>query len=163
MDVLKNFNGYIVECENPNEILYRFQGNIALGENVVGLSFDQLLLRGSSLRNTDWVYGLVTYTGHETKIMMNSVNSKAKYSKLEKATNIYILIIVCIQMLICLLAAIFTTIWELRYAVNFSYLEISDNSNFTISLFVSFGTWFLSFVNFVPISLLVTLELVKFT
>lgn len=30
---------------------------------------DQILLRGSLLQNTKWVYGVVIYTGHETKIM----------------------------------------------------------------------------------------------
>lgn len=32
-----------------------------------------LLLRGSQLRNTEWVVGLVVYTGMETKVMMNTV------------------------------------------------------------------------------------------
>ena len=31
---------------------------------------DQILLRGSLLKNTKWVYGVVIYTGQETKLMM---------------------------------------------------------------------------------------------
>jgi phospholipid-transporting ATPase len=109
--VLRNFVGAQVECEPPNEFLYRFNGSLSLGENSIGLGFDQLLLRGSSLRTTDWIYGLVVYTGHETKIMKNSVNAKAKQSKLEKATNVYIFTIVIIQLCICMFAAVFATIW----------------------------------------------------
>ncbi len=32
----------------------------------------QLLYRGTKLKNTDFIYGLVIYTGDNTKIMMNS-------------------------------------------------------------------------------------------
>ena len=40
------------------------------------LSNNNFILRGCSLRNTRYVYGVVSYTGHWTKIMMNSVNSR---------------------------------------------------------------------------------------
>jgi magnesium-transporting ATPase (P-type) len=92
--VLEKFQGAFVECENPNEMLYRFEGTMIVNGTLVPLSVDQILLRGSSLRNTEWVYGLVVFTGHETKIMKNSVRSKAKFSKLEKSTNNYIVVIV---------------------------------------------------------------------
>jgi phospholipid-transporting ATPase len=119
------------------------------------------LLRGSSLRNTEWIYGLVVFTGHESKIMMNSVRTKAKYSKLERATNFYILLLVSIQMLICITAALFNFIWTLNDLSQFPYLDLEQENKF-LSFAVSFGVWFLSFVNFVPISLMVTLECVKF-
>lgn len=41
----------------------------------VPLSPDQVLLRGAKLQNTNWVFGLVVYTGHETKLMKNSATS----------------------------------------------------------------------------------------
>lgn len=53
-----------------------------------------MLLRGSSLKNTSWIYGIVVYTGHDTKIMKNSIALKSKLSKLERATNRYILLMV---------------------------------------------------------------------
>jgi len=55
-----------------------------------------MLLRGSSLRNTEYIYGAVVFTGHESKIMKNSVRSMAKFSRLESALNIYIFLIVSI-------------------------------------------------------------------
>lgn len=47
------------------------------------LDHSQLLLRGSSLKNTEWIIGTIAYTGHDTKIMKNSTISRSKLSKLE--------------------------------------------------------------------------------
>ena len=68
---------------------------------------DQVLLRGSSLRNTEWVIGVSVFTGHETKVMKNSAQSVSKLSKLEIATNHYIIMIILIQTAVCLTAATF--------------------------------------------------------
>jgi phospholipid-transporting ATPase len=31
-----------------------------------------MVLRGCSLKNTDWIEGVIIFTGHETKLMQNS-------------------------------------------------------------------------------------------
>lgn len=160
--MLNNFVGAVVECEKPNEVLYKFEGNMMNNGSMIGFGENQILLRGSSLRNTEWIYGVCVFTGHETKIMMNSVKARTKYSKLEKATNIYILLLVLIQMAICLTAALFNTIWTLRYKGQLGYLSLEEDNNFIVEFAINYGTWFLTFANFVPISLMVTLELVKF-
>jgi len=43
-----------------------------LGEPIEINSVKQLLYRGTKLKNTKWIYGLVVLTGRNTKIMMNS-------------------------------------------------------------------------------------------
>ena len=40
---------------------------------------ENLLLRGSTLRNTGWVWGLCVYTGKDSKIMQNSRLFHQKY------------------------------------------------------------------------------------
>ena len=57
-------------------------------EMVISLDIDQMLLRGSSLRNTEYIYGISIYTGHDTKVMMNSSKSRPKFSKIEIAMNL---------------------------------------------------------------------------
>lgn len=46
-------------------------------------AYFQLLLRGSQLRNTKFVYGLVIYTGPDTKLMKNSRQAPLKQSNVE--------------------------------------------------------------------------------
>jgi magnesium-transporting ATPase (P-type) len=114
-EVLRKMKDAYVECENPNDMLYKFEGTMGLGGDkkgaLVPLGPDQMLLRGSSMRNTDFAYGLVVFTGHETKIMKNSVKSRAKFSKLELSTNNYIFMIVLLQFIISVTGATFNTIW----------------------------------------------------
>ena len=49
-----------------------------------------MIQRGCKLKNTDYVYGIVTYTGHDTKIMQNEIKYKSKVkwkNKLIKIKN----------------------------------------------------------------------------
>lgn len=56
-----------------------------------------MILRGCKLRNTEHVYGLSVFTGHDSKVMMNSTNAKYKFSTLENAVNKGILFVLSIQ------------------------------------------------------------------
>lgn len=67
-----------VVCDTPNDFLYKFDGNLHCQGQQFALNHNQILLRGSSLKNTDWAYGIVVYTGHDTKIMMNSASFRGK-------------------------------------------------------------------------------------
>jgi magnesium-transporting ATPase (P-type) len=75
-----NFKEAVIDCEKENEFIYKFFGTLRLTpeSTEIPLDVDQVLLRGSSLRNTQWVYGVAVYTGHDSKVMMNSSNNKPK-------------------------------------------------------------------------------------
>lgn len=71
-----------IESEPPNRHLYEYNGNFKeLNKQVLPLGPDQLLLRGAMLRNTSWVFGIVVYTGHDTKLMRNSTSAPLKVRK----------------------------------------------------------------------------------
>lgn len=78
-----------VLCERPNNAIYKFEGTAEFPNlsNKIPLNAENLLLRGSSLRNTEYVYGVCIFSGHDTKVMKNSAISKYKFSQLEKHMN----------------------------------------------------------------------------
>jgi phospholipid-transporting ATPase len=49
----------------------------------ITLRYENFALRGCSLRNTEYIVGLTTYVGPDTRVMRNSVRSRAKKSDLE--------------------------------------------------------------------------------
>ncbi len=73
-----------IHCEQPNASLYTFTGNIILQKgharsNTIALSPASILLRGSSLRNTKSILGLVIFAGHETKVLDSRAHAHHVY------------------------------------------------------------------------------------
>uniref|UniRef100_A0A8C6UA18 Phospholipid-transporting ATPase n=1 Tax=Neogobius melanostomus TaxID=47308 RepID=A0A8C6UA18_9GOBI len=146
-----------MECESPNRHLYEFVGNIRLdGHSTLPLGPDQILLRGAQLRNTQWVHGVVVYTGHDTKLMQNSTRPPLKLSNVERITNFQILVLFGCLLAISLVCSIGQSIWKYQYGNDAWYMDL--NSNFGLN----FLTFIILFNNLIPISLLVTLEVIKF-
>jgi hypothetical protein len=61
--VLPTFSAGEVRCDPPNNKLDKFSGTLSYLGNTYLLNHERLLLRGCVIRNTDWCYGLVVYTG----------------------------------------------------------------------------------------------------
>ncbi|XP_033606946.1 phospholipid-transporting ATPase IA isoform X9 [Cryptotermes secundus] len=156
---LTQFTGTL-ECEQPNRHLYEFSGIMKeTNKQALPLGPDQVLLRGAMLRNTSWVFGIVVYTGHETKLMKNSTSAPLKRSSVDKMTNVQILLLFFILIVLCLLSAIFSELWIKSHPKDW-YLGMNDLIN------VNFGYNLLTFIilynNLIPISLQVSLEVVRF-
>ncbi|WOH15411.1 hypothetical protein DCAR_0934949 [Daucus carota subsp. sativus] len=83
----------LVKCEDPNANLYSFVGNMEFEEQHHSLSPQQILLRDSKLRNTEFIYGVVIFTGHDTKVIQNSTDPPSKRSRIERKMDkiIYVL------------------------------------------------------------------------
>ena len=45
------------------------------------------MLKGTILKNTEYIYGIVIYAGHQTKIMKNSHKPEPKISKMIKTMD----------------------------------------------------------------------------
>ena len=85
----RDYIQFQITCENPSDKIYQFDGVLKFEDSYkeLALSYENFALRGSSLKNTEFVVGLVAYTGHNTRIMRNSVGSKQKQSHLEAQTG----------------------------------------------------------------------------
>ena len=83
---------------------------------------DQLLLKGSCLRNTEWCLGLAVFTGHETKIMKNSSAGAAKLSKNAKQLNFYVLMTMLIQLIFSIVGSTILTQATLRNGDKYPYI-----------------------------------------
>ena len=92
---LSEFKGHI-KCEPPNNNLSRFEGTLVMNEGtanekIVPLENDNILLRGTILRNTDWCYGVVIFAGKDTKLIQNSGKAKFKRTSIDRLLNFVIL------------------------------------------------------------------------
>ncbi|XP_051513953.1 probable phospholipid-transporting ATPase IA isoform X1 [Myxocyprinus asiaticus] len=160
IDSLMRLSGRM-ECESPNRHLYEFVGNIRLdGHSTVPLGPDQILLRGAQLRNTQWVHGIVVYTGHDTKLMQNSTRPPLKLSNVERITNFQILLLFGCLLAISFVCSIGQTIWKYQYGNDAWYMDLNYGGAANFGL--NFLTFIILFNNLIPISLLVTLEVIKF-
>ncbi|XP_034064078.1 phospholipid-transporting ATPase IA isoform X3 [Gymnodraco acuticeps] len=152
-----------MECESPNRHLYEFVGNLRLeGHSTIPLGPDQILLRGAQLRNTQWVHGVVVYTGHDTKLMQNSTRPPLKLSNVERITNFQILVLFGCLLAISLLCSIGQTIWKYQYGNDAWYMDLNSPDGGAANFGLNFLTFIILFNNLIPISLLVTLEVIKF-
>lgn len=70
--------------------------------------------------------------------MKNSLKGRAKKSKMELATNYYIVLIVLIQISICLLSAAYNCIWVNVNGSHLTYLGFNykDNSNSNVQNYI---------------------------
>ncbi|CAI5705963.1 unnamed protein product [Peronospora effusa] len=121
-----------VVCEVPNNSIYRFSGSMTLKEGKRRLLPTNLIvLRGSMLRNTEYIYGLVVNTGLDTKFMMASSSEPMKWSNMERRLNRQILYICVLMVVLCLAVAG----WKLFIMVLYYFLLL--NSFIPVSLYVS--------------------------
>jgi phospholipid-transporting ATPase len=165
---LESYSSQVAQLnyERPNPYLYKFRGSMKLSNNhEFSLDASNFLLRSCSLRS-EYAVGVVVYSGHDTKIMLNSVRARAKSSRLERIMNKQIFYVFIIQMILCLLVSCGAAVLFQYFKNIVPYLHLNSHflkdSNFFMVWLIKFGNWVLIFTNFVPISLIVTLETVKF-
>ncbi|KAJ3355905.1 hypothetical protein GGF32_001766 [Allomyces javanicus] len=160
----------VVESEQPNSSLYTYDGTLRLSDGrVVPLDPNQILLRGAQLRNTPWVYGLVIFTGHESKLMRNASATPIKRTNMERMTNVQIVFLFVILLTLALACSIGTLVFDMGEDVEHPkrwYLygagAIMREYPLGVQFLRNVLTFIILFNNLIPISLMVTMEVVKY-
>lgn len=165
-DDAQNFHGKIV-CEAPNEFFGKFTGvyypyveSSSSNGTPTPIDSQSTLLRGCILRNVDQIYGVVVYTGDETKVRVNQKSILGKKAAIETQINRNILALFLLQCILCVIGAIGFVLWN-NDPTNLQmwYLQLTTA---TFGDAITQGlTFFLYTSNLIPISLYVTMKLVR--
>uniref|UniRef100_A0A8K9V7I2 Phospholipid-transporting ATPase n=1 Tax=Oncorhynchus mykiss TaxID=8022 RepID=A0A8K9V7I2_ONCMY len=159
---LASFDGEVV-CEPPNNKLDRFCGLLCWRDCKYPLSNHNMLLRGCVLRNTETCYGLVIFAGPDTKLMQNSGRTKFKRTSIDRLMNTLVLWIFGFMVCMGVILAVGNAVWEREVGSLFqSYLAWDlPVDNFLFSAFLSFWSYVIILNTVVPISLYVSVEVIR--
>ncbi|QLG72431.1 hypothetical protein HG535_0D01390 [Zygotorulaspora mrakii] len=154
-----------VTVEDPNIDLYNFEGNLEMRGNQNGsllkfpLGPENVIYRGSILRNTQNVVGMVIFTGEETKIRMNALkNPRVKAPKLQRILNG----IVAFMVLVVACVSFFSYLGHVL--VNRKFID-QNQAWYLLQTDAGVAPTIMSFIimynTMIPLSLYVTMEIIK--
>ncbi|KII95736.1 hypothetical protein PLICRDRAFT_98979 [Plicaturopsis crispa FD-325 SS-3] len=157
-----------LRSEQPNNSLYTYEGTLDLVNSggvpkQVPLGPDQILLRGAQIRNTPWVYGIAVFTGHETKLMRNATAAPIKRTAVERQVNVQIVFLFVLLLALSLGSTIGSSIRTWFFSSQQWYLfETTSLGGRAKGFIEDILTFIILYNNLIPISLIVTMEVVKF-
>lgn len=153
-----------IDTELPNARVQSFNGAFFIHGHPRGIPVDikSFILRGSTVRNTKWVLGVVVFTGIDTKLVRNSKRTPAKRSHVERTANRLLGVVFGVLLLASAICTVTRAIWtnsEGAQATNWVWPQgldpLRDNQ------YLAFITFMILYNNLIPISLYVTLDLVR--
>uniref|UniRef100_A0A7S3NH53 Phospholipid-transporting ATPase n=1 Tax=Aureoumbra lagunensis TaxID=44058 RepID=A0A7S3NH53_9STRA len=171
-----------IEYEPPCGRIHTFEGTLNLKVEkdttaVIKLPLESrnFLLRGSSLRNTKWILGLVVYSGRDTRLVRNSREAPSKLSEMERVVNNMVYFILFSMIIVSSVSTIAYVVWNLKNKKYLWYLcyhyrqdgvpKLFDENCTSGETYSNGSLWFTFFIlynNFIPISLYVTIEVINY-
>ena len=161
------FEGYC-QCDPPNSNLHKLDGRVSISYNINNnsnkvkfpITERQMILKGSILKNTNWIIGFVLYTGMNNKIILNSKRPRTKISIIEKKMNKYLIGIFILLIILCAISSFVNDIQYHHFEKYYKRFILLKRSH-KLESFISFFTYFLLLNTLIPISLIITMEIVK--
>ncbi|KAF5021572.1 hypothetical protein F66182_6401 [Fusarium sp. NRRL 66182] len=144
-----------VISENPNLDLYSYDGRVTVDGETLPLSMNNVVYRGSTLRNTAEALGIVVNTGEECKIRMNAnKNVRAKKPAMQSVINGMIMVQIFIVLMLTMGLTIGYYLWQDRTEDFAWYLRSVRFEQIFLGYIIMFNT-------LIPLSLYISLEIIK--
>lgn len=180
VDISKLHTLGVIECEPSHTDLYSFNGRIELPSNInrisviqtdmelqtglhnIPLMAENLMLRGSRVRNTEWAVACAVYTGQNTKLALNSKITKNKMSSSEQFINKYLAFFIILLIAVVTVSYFMKRYFDLHHPEHNSYLRQIIDDYEPVAFFQDYFSFLILFNYLIPISLYVTIEMHKF-
>ena len=162
-----------IDAEAADVSMIHFNAAAVLGDGRMGkdgqplkspITLNTMLLRGTVVRNTDWVIGVVVMTGIDTKIVLNSGGTPSKRSRVEIQMNPMVFINLGLLALMCLMCSVVDYFLELEYeprGAPWLWGANRPGDNPSANAGITFANAMIAFQNIVPISLYISIEFVR--
>lgn len=152
----------VIRAQAPSAILHEFEAKMALsGEDFTPLDSSNLLLRGSILRNTDYIYGVAIYTGYDSKVALNMRHPPSKMGAIERKLNWVVLVLFLALASLVIIAAVLSAYLQANFGAGQWYMGGLSKESALLRGGRGLGTFLILFSTFIPVSLFVTLEFVR--
>ena len=122
----------------------------------IHITNNEFILKSSVLKNTNWIIGIVAYTGMSNKIILNSKKLRLKMSKVEKKLNLYLLFTCFVLILSCLECSMSYKMNYLKLKKYYNNVLLINNGEANSESLIIFFTYFLLLNTLIPISLIVS-------
>lgn len=166
-----------IESEAPLPNLYSYHGVLKWqvpsdqmpsgqsdGEEIHSepININNMLLRGCVLRNTRWVIGVTVFTGPESKIMLNTGITPTKRSYIQKNLNVLVIYNFFLMFALCFVSGLSNGICRRGQNSTFYLFEFgSPGGSPPSDGVVTFWASLILYQSLVPISLYISIEIVK--
>ncbi|KAG9014558.1 hypothetical protein FRB93_013683 [Tulasnella sp. JGI-2019a] len=174
-------SAFVLDSEPPHANLYTYNGVLRYQrrfnpdahdqpgavsdphEKVEPVTINEMLLRGCAVRNTNWIIGLVVFTGADAKIMLNGGDTPSKRSKIQKETNFNVVMNFIILVIMTVLTGLVNGYYDAKKNTSAAFYEIDADASTipAVNAIITAVSCLIAFQNIVPISLYISIEIVK--
>ncbi|KAJ0408275.1 hypothetical protein P43SY_004433 [Pythium insidiosum] len=170
-----------IRCELPNKRLYSFDGVLRLSfmteqakremaggrplpdAEEIPISIENVMLRGMKLCNTKWVIGVVVGAGNDSKLVQNMKAIPSKFSRLDRIANRCIFLIFSVLFAVCCISSVQSALFSSKVHSRLDFAKaLPFIDKFSPGQYLeAWITYLILYNNMVPISLYISLEVVK--